>query len=82
MFIDGDYDGQIDDLNQDGKHNYRDAQALSKIVESIDAEYRHKDKIGGLGQYAETDDHGAFVHIDVRGEAARWQKGRRQKRKR
>ncbi len=76
VFIDGNYDGQIDDLNRDGKHNIRDVRVLAKMVESIDAEQRHQDKVGGLGQYAETDDHGAFVHIDVRGEPARWQKVR------
>ncbi|MFH2036543.1 MAG: hypothetical protein ABIJ45_09090 [Candidatus Zixiibacteriota bacterium] len=28
--------------------------------------------IGGLGRYKKTEDHGPFVHTDVRGYRARW----------
>ncbi|MEW6516618.1 MAG: D-Ala-D-Ala carboxypeptidase family metallohydrolase [candidate division FCPU426 bacterium] len=72
--VDADGDGKMDDLNHNGKSDLGDVEALRSMVEHIEGEPRHQDKVGGLGVYDERGNHGPFVHIDVRGEAARWQR--------
>lgn len=66
-------DGVMDDLNRDGSIDIRDAQWLSAIVESMDAAgQKHPTQPGGLGLYPTNPYHGPFIHVDVRGEKARW----------
>ncbi|MGH7962769.1 MAG: D-Ala-D-Ala carboxypeptidase family metallohydrolase [Candidatus Binatia bacterium] len=67
-------DGKMDDLNRDGKINARDAAVLYKIIDDM---YGRKPSpshplVGGLAKYAATPAHGPFVHVDVRGQRARW----------
>jgi len=76
IFVDGNGDHKMDDLNRDGKNNMSDVRRLIAMVEQLDEEPRHHDKIGGLGLYDRTEKHGPFVHIDVRGERARWERKR------
>ena len=64
IFIDEDADGRMDDLNNDGRSDVRDAELLYRL---FDAEVT-----GGMGKYAATHAHGPFVHIDVRDRRARW----------
>lgn len=70
VFVDNDGDGRMDDLNHDGRVDYRDAQVV--IDASARVERMHPELIGGGGVYKATSEHGPFAHIDVRGNAARW----------
>lgn len=72
--VDADGDGKMDDLNRNGKSDLKDVEELRGMVEHIEGELRHQDKVGGLGVYDERGNHGPFVHIDVRGEPARWKR--------
>jgi uncharacterized protein YcbK (DUF882 family) len=76
VYIDNNYDNTMDDLNRNGKSDLGDVKIVRDIVERLERELRHQDKIGGIGIYEETDNHGPFVHIDVRGEPARWEKSK------
>jgi hypothetical protein len=70
VFVDNDADGQMDDLNGDGRVSYRDAQVILDAVERV--ERAHPDVAGGVGVYRATSSHGPFAHVDVRGNRARW----------
>ena len=70
VYVDVNGDGRMDDLNKDRRVDMRDAIWLSKLVEKV--ERRHPELVGGLGVYRATGAHGPFVHIDARGERARW----------
>ena len=72
VFVDNDGDGRMDDLNHDGRVNYRDAQVILSAVERVERE--HGDLVGGVGVYRATRSHGPFAHVDVRGNRARWGK--------
>jgi hypothetical protein len=70
VFVDNDGDGRMDDLNHDGRVDYRDAQVVIDACARV--ERMHPELIGGGGVYRATSEHGPFAHIDVRGNAARW----------
>jgi hypothetical protein len=73
IFIDENpQDGMMDDLNKDGKHDYRDAAILYDIVDEMYGKPWYELFVGGLGRYKRTRSHGPFVHVDVRGFRARW----------
>lgn len=60
----------MSDLNGDGRVDTRDAAVLARAVERV--EKAHPELVGGIGIYTATSAHGPFVHIDVRGQRARW----------
>lgn len=63
-------DGNMDDLNRDGKITKADANFLYDYANTL---YREKGLIkGGIGSYRANAVHGPFVHIDARGRPARW----------
>ena len=70
IFVDNDYNGDMDDLNRDGRVDTRDAAFLAKFVEQVEKEF--PELTGGVGIYSATGAHGPFVHVDVRGVKARW----------
>ncbi|HEX6924510.1 MAG TPA: hypothetical protein VF167_03745 [Longimicrobiaceae bacterium] len=70
VWVDGDHDGYIDDLNGDGRHDIADAAVLLRAVERV--EQRYPELTGGAGLYEANAYHGPFVHIDVRGARVRW----------
>jgi uncharacterized protein YcbK (DUF882 family) len=70
IFIDNDGNGNMDDLNHDGKVNLNDARVILAAVNRVEA--AHPSLIGGCGVYPGTSAHGPFTHIDTRGYAARW----------
>ena len=70
VFVDNDGDGRMDDLNRDGRVDYRDAQVILDAAERV--ERAHPDVTGGVGVYRATSSHGPFAHVDVRGHRARW----------
>jgi uncharacterized protein YcbK (DUF882 family) len=70
IFIDNDGDGQMDDLNHDGKITIDDSRVVEAAVDRVDA--KHPELIGGAGVYTAGPGHGPFIHIDTRGYRARW----------
>jgi hypothetical protein len=70
VFVDTDGNGRMDDLNRDGRTTKADAVVLAKAFERVEQQY--PDLIGGVAAYKATRAHGPFVHVDVRGERARW----------
>ena len=72
IYVDNDGDGRMDDLNHDGRHTQADAKVLGAIVNATQDEGEFAGLTGGLGMYAPTEEHGPFVHVDVRGFPARW----------
>ena len=65
-------DGQMDDLNGDGKIDFMDAAVIYRIIDDQFGGTAWAPFVGGLGQYRRTENHGPFVHVDVRGFRARW----------
>jgi hypothetical protein len=73
IFIDEDpADGMMDDLNADGRIDYKDAVVLYELIDKMYAKPWYSRFIGGLGHYKRTSMHGPFVHVDTRGFRARW----------
>jgi hypothetical protein len=70
VFVDNNGDGRMDDLNHDGRIDYRDAQVIVAAAERVERAYA--DLAGGAGVYKATKAHGPFAHIDVRGSSVRW----------
>ena len=62
--------GQMADLNGDGRIDSRDARVLLQSVDRVEA--AHPELAGGAGVYRGTRMHGPFLHVDCRGEPARW----------
>ena len=62
--------GEMADLNGDGRVDSRDARVLLESVDRVEA--AHPELVGGAGVYRGTRLHGPFLHVDCRGEAARW----------
>jgi hypothetical protein len=72
IIIDTNGDGSMDDLNRDGRVNGGDARLLASWIEDLWTRPEFSDRPGGLGIYNGTDEHGPFVHVDLRGQRARW----------
>ncbi|HEX4683495.1 MAG TPA: hypothetical protein VH277_12335 [Gemmatimonadaceae bacterium] len=70
IYIDSDGDGQMDDLNHDGKISIDDARVIQQAVDRVEA--AHPELVGGAGVYTAAPGHGPFIHIDTRGYRARW----------
>jgi hypothetical protein len=70
VFVDNDGDGRMDDLNGDGRIDYRDARVILDAADRVERAYGTL--LGGVGVYSATDSHGPFAHVDVRGWHARW----------
>lgn len=73
IFIDADpVDGDMDDLNGDGRSDREDSAILFKIVDKMSLDRYYLPYLGGIGSYNRNDAHGPFVHVDVRGFRATW----------
>jgi hypothetical protein len=70
VFVDNNGDRRMDDLNGDGRIDYRDAQVIVAAVERVEQSFTSL--VGGAGVYKGTAVHGPFAHIDVRGDRLRW----------
>ncbi|MCU0620215.1 MAG: D-Ala-D-Ala carboxypeptidase family metallohydrolase, partial [Gemmatimonadales bacterium] len=55
VYVDGNDDGVMDDLNGDGKLTVEDARFLGRVAEKV--EYDHPDLMGGIGIYRQTGAH-------------------------
>lgn len=65
-------DGQMDDMNGDGKFDKKDAQWLAAYINDMSQRGEFGRRVGGIGIYGSNSAHGPFVHVDVRGSRARW----------
>jgi hypothetical protein len=70
VYLDSDGDGQMDDLDRDGRLDHGDALAFAAIVERV--ERRYPELVGGLGVYRAAPGRSLFLHVDVRGQRVRW----------
>jgi len=70
IIIDNDRNGRMDDLNRDGRVDFKDTEVILRAVERVERTY--PELVGGLGLYAGMGPSGPFAHIDVRGSRARW----------
>ena len=70
IYIDNDGNGNMDDINRDGRIDIGDARFMLEAVERV--ERRHPELVGGAGVYIACCGHGPFIHIDTRGYRARW----------
>jgi hypothetical protein len=70
IYIDSNGDGQMDDLNHDGKISIEDSKVISAAVDRVEA--AHPELVGGAGVYTAAPGHGPFIHIDTRAYRARW----------
>ena len=70
VFVDNDGNGAEDDLNHDGRVDFRDAQIVADAADRVERKYPAL--VGGIGVYSASSGHGPFTHIDVRGYRARW----------
>jgi len=70
VMVDNNSDNRLDDLNRDGRVNSKDMRILAEAVESVERQY--PELVGGLGLYRATSARGPFIHVDVRGQRARW----------
>lgn len=72
IFIDNNNDYRMDDINNDGKSNKKDARMMYRIVDDMKDQTWYRNFVGGLGLYGVTSSHPAFIHVDGRGFLARW----------
>lgn len=72
IWLDRDGDGQMDDLNGDGKITKDDARELARLAEALAKKGGRNWPAGGIGIYGPNSARGPFVHIDSRGYKARW----------
>lgn len=70
IYIDNDGDGNMDDLDGDGRVTIDDARVIEAAVDRV--ERAHPELVGGAGVYPACCGHGPFIHIDTRGYRARW----------
>ena len=70
IFLDGDANGNMDDLNGDRRVTINDARAILASVDRVEQE--NPTLVGGAGVYPASGGHGPFIHIDTRGYRARW----------
>jgi len=62
----------MDDLDGDGAVTDADARVLAAWIDDLSKQPWFEPFIGGLAAYPATPFHGPFVHVDVRGQSARW----------
>lgn len=72
IYVDANRDGNMDDLNRDGRIDTRDAQYLLAIAEDLDHSREWGWLKGGAGVYHANAAHGPYLHVDARGTVARW----------
>lgn len=72
VWVDADGNGEMDDLNRDGRVNLADARVLAAIVERVEGSALPEIQPGGIGLYKRNRAHGPFVHVDARGHSVRW----------
>jgi hypothetical protein len=72
VYVDPAKKERMEDLNRDGRIDVEDAKFLYDRIEEMLAIKGFRELQGGMGFYPATAAHPPFVHVDVRGTAARW----------
>lgn len=72
IYIDDNGDGNMDDVNRDGRIDTSDARFILRVAETIDESPEWSWLKGGAGVYHANSAHGPYIHIDARGYVARW----------
>jgi hypothetical protein len=72
IYIDPQKNDRMVDLNHDGRIDVDDARFLYDEIERLLTQAEYRTLQGGMGYYPATAAHPPFVHVDVRGAAARW----------
>ena len=72
IFVDVDGNHDMDDINGDGRADAGDARLLADLVAEVESSGRPGILAGGIGLYRRASHRGPFVHVDARGQAARW----------
>ena len=72
IYVDPLKNDRMADLNRDGQVDIQDSKFLYDDIESLLANRELVRFQGGMGFYPATPAHPPFVHVDVRGTAARW----------
>jgi len=72
IYVDPERRDRMADLNRDGIVDTGDAKFLYDEIETLLEKPEHRVLQGGMGYYPATAAHPPFVHVDVRGVAARW----------
>ena len=72
IYVDPEKKNRMDDLNRDGRVDIQDAKFLYDEIEKMMSTRELRRLEGGMGYYPATSAHPPFVHVDVRGTAARW----------
>jgi hypothetical protein len=72
IYIDPMKNDHMEDLNHDGRIDISDAKFLYDEIERLLTQPEYKALQGGMGYYPANSAHPPFVHVDVRGTAARW----------
>ncbi|MFW6390174.1 MAG: peptidase M15A, partial [Halanaerobiales bacterium] len=72
IYIDSSGDGQMDDLNNDGKVDINDANVMLDIAVKFDKSTKYSELVGGVCSYKSNCSRGPFIHIDTRGSHVTW----------
>lgn len=72
IYVDPRNRDRMEDLNHDGRIDITDAKVLYDEIERLLVKPENRKFEGGMGFYPATAAHPPFVHVDVRGTAARW----------
>lgn len=72
VYVDADGDGDMDDLDGNGRVDLADARVLAAVVDDVERSGDSHVVPGGMGLYRRNAVHGPFVHVDARGTPARW----------
>jgi Peptidase M15 len=72
IYIDDNGDGNMDDVNRDGRIDTGDARFILRVAEQIDNSREWNWLKGGAGVYHANSAHGPYIHVDTRGYIARW----------
>jgi hypothetical protein len=72
IYIDPRKNDRMADLNRDGRVDLQDSRRLYEEVERLLATRDRARFQGGMGYYPANAAHPPFLHVDVRGTAARW----------
>ena len=72
VYVDPAKNDRMEDLNRDGKIDVQDSKFLYDEIDEMLAGEAFRRFQGGMGYYPATSAHPPFVHVDVRGTAARW----------
>lgn len=72
IYIDNSGDGQMDDLNNDGKIDINDARVMADLAIKFDKNPKYSKLAGGVASYKSNCVRGPFIHIDTRGFHVTW----------